>query len=210
VTGLVYVWLLMATYSLAATDNEVVSDKRPEKYDWTVIFYTAKLSRNDIGDMMMLKPELTNNNIYVAALTQRLNTFYKDVDLEVEGQVALHQLPCLVQFAQSFYADLLCKNGGPAHVERNWELNMPISLRWNHFPWDSTIETSVAAGVGFSYANELPEFEIELHGRTKNILFYSMVEMDFSMPNHPDWVVVTRIHHRSSMSRVFNNNIVDV
>ena len=78
--------------------------------------------------MLLGQAELSNNKIWVAALTRRILTFYKDVDWEVEGQIG--------------------KQGGGDSGMRNWEFNALSSLRWNRFIWDKYVDTSLAAGFG--------------------------------------------------------------
>ena len=188
--------------SSAATDVEAVSSSnaadaskaaatsaQPEakKYDWAFTGYVAWLSGDQLGDMLLFQAELSNNKVWVAALTKRLMTFYKDVDWEVEGQIAKH-------------------GGGDASMY-HWEINALTSVRWNRFIWDKYVDTSFATGLGLSYATEEPVFEIEEHGDTSKLLAYILVELAFSPPKYPQWAGVMRIHHRSSAYGTFNDEI---
>jgi len=167
---------------------EVTSDTAtPEKYDWAVTPYVAWLSGDQLGDMLLFQAELSDNQVWVLALTRRLTTFYKDVDWEVEAQVGKH--------------------GGPGPGMRHWEINGLTSLRWNRFIWDKYVDTSLAAGLGLSYATEKPEFEIEEHGATNRLLTYILVELTLSPPRYPQWAAVMRIHHRSSAYGTFEEDI---
>ena len=157
------------------------------KYDWAFTGYVAWLSGDQLGDMLLFQAELSDNKVWVAALTRRLKTFYKDVDWEVEGQIAKH--------------------GGPGPDMRHWEINALTSLRWNRFIWDKYIDTSFATGLGVSYATEEPTFEIEEHDDTSQLLAYIMLELAFNLPKYPQWAGVLRIHHRSSAYGLFNDNI---
>jgi hypothetical protein len=161
--------------------------KDTAKYDWAFTGYVAWLSGDQLGDMLLFQAELSDNKVWVAALTRRLKTFYKDVDWEVEGQIAKH--------------------GGPGPDMRHWEINALTSLRWNRFVWDKYVDTSFATGLGLSYATEEPTFEIEEHDDTSQLLAYIMLELAFSPPKYPQWGGVVRIHHRSSAYGLFNDNI---
>jgi hypothetical protein len=172
------------------TDSEaldVAAPSRATPYDWAATGYVAWASGDQLGDMLFFQAELSNNKIWVAALTRRILTFYKDVDWEVEGQIG--------------------KQGGGDSGMRNWEFNALSSLRWNRFIWDKYVDTSLAAGLGLSYATEEPAFEIEEHGSTNKLLAYILVELAFTPPKYPRWAAVIRIHHRSSAYGTFEDDI---
>jgi len=156
-----------------------------QKFDWAFTGYVAWLSRDQLGDMLLFQAELTENKVFVAALTYRLNTFYKDVDWEVEGQIGKH--------------------AGPDQY--HWELNALTSLRWNRVFWDKYVDTSFAIGLGVSYATEIPEFEVDSHGDSSQLLAYILGEMAMSPPKYPQWAGVLRIHHRSSAYGTFDDEI---
>lgn len=79
----------------------------------------------------------------------------------------------------------------------HWELNVaPITLRWQRFPWSERLKTSVAFGLGFSYAFDYPELERELENDTKQFLLYWQLELTAGPVEGP-WSAVLRLHHRS-------------
>jgi hypothetical protein len=180
------------TATTSASDSEKTGDSdivaaEAAKYDWAFTGYIAWMSGDQLGDMLIFNAELSDNTLYVAALTRRLKTFYKDVDWEVEGQVAKH--------------------GGNGSGMYYWELNALSSVRWNYFVWDKYVDTSAAAGLGLSWTSEKSPFEIEEHGNTEQLLAYILVELTFSPPKHPQWAGVLRIHHRSSAYETFADDI---
>jgi hypothetical protein len=170
-----------------AGDKSASSVNEQKNYDWAFTGYVAWLSGDQLGDMLIFKAELSDNKVWVAALSRRLKTFYKDVDWEVEGQIGKH-------------------GGGDADMH-HWEFNALTSIRWNRFIWDKYVDTSFATGLGVSYATEKPIFEIEEHGATNRLLAYILVELAFSPPNNPRWAGVMRIHHRSSAYGTFEEDI---
>ena len=185
VTWFVSVFIAMFTPSIGAVDKINISKKQAEKSEWTTTFYSAKFTNGTLHELLQFESEITNNKIYILALTRKLNTFYKKFDWEVEGQIS--------------------KNVGPR--QKNWELNIPIIIRWNILKFQRKILKSFAAGVGLSYASKPPEYEIDLHGDSSKLLLYNMVEIDFFLPNYPSLFFVARIHHRSTMFQFFNKNI---
>ena len=172
------------TASETQTSDEAVAEK---KFNWAFTGYVAWLSGDQLGDMLISNAELSDNQVWVIALTRRLITFYKDVDWEVEGQIGKHS--------------------GPGPDMRHWEFNLLTSVRWNRFFWDKYVDTSFATGLGVSYATEDPTFEITEHGSTNQLLAYILVELAFSPPKYPQWAGVVRIHHRSSAYGTFEEDI---
>jgi hypothetical protein len=176
----------VAGESAKPSESERVAAKAAS-YNWAFTGYVAWMSGDQLGDMLIFNAELSDNKFYVAALTRRIKTFYKDMDWEVEGQVAKH-----------------AGNGSGMYY---WELNALSSVRWNRFVWDKYVDTSAAAGLGLSWASDDPPFEIEEHGSTEQLLAYILVELTFSPPKHPEWAGVVRIHHRSSAYGTFADDI---
>jgi hypothetical protein len=185
VSWIVSIFITMFSPSIGAEEKINISKKQVEKSEWTTIFYSAKFTTGSLQELFQFESEITNNKIYVLALTRKINTFYKKFDWEVEGQIS--------------------KNVGPR--QKNWGLNIPIIIRWNILKSQRKILKSIAAGVGLSYASEPPVYEIDLHGDSSKLLLYNMVEIDFFLPNYPSLFLVARIHHRSSMFQFFNKNI---
>jgi hypothetical protein len=57
-------------------------------------------------------------------------------------------------------------------------------------------------GGGLSYATDIPSIEIDPtdpNGDYKNLLHYMAIEATFALPQHKDWHLVYRLHHRSGV-----------
>ncbi|VGO22212.1 hypothetical protein [Pontiella sulfatireligans] len=79
----------------------------------------------------------------------------------------------------------------------NWEFNLPIlGLRWHRFPWDHRLATSLAWGIGPSYATRVPEIELETNDDSQRWLIYWYGELTLG-PRESNWEVLMRLHHRS-------------
>lgn len=78
----------------------------------------------------------------------------------------------------------------------NMEFNLPVAMRWSRFPWNHSVSTSLAFGLGPSYATDEPEGEIERHDETQRFLVYWFGELALGPPNS-SWSWVFRLHHRS-------------
>ena len=81
-------------------------------------------------------------------------------------------------------------------VQEHWEFNLPLAVRWDRFPWDETVDTSFAWGIGASYATEVPEEEVARNGTSKRLLIYWMAEIEAGPPGSA-WSGIFRLHHRS-------------
>lgn len=91
-------------------------------------------------------------------------------------------------------------------TSRNLEFCIPIvTLRWEYFPWDKYVDTSVATGYGFSFATEIPQAEIDLDKSSEQLLLYFHYEAEFALPGSP-WALALRLHHRSPSYGLFGQN----
>jgi hypothetical protein len=79
----------------------------------------------------------------------------------------------------------------------HWELNVaPLTLRWQRFPWSHRLGTTVAFGLGLSYAFDYPMVEHELENDTQQLLLFWQLELTAGPRTGPWWAVL-RLHHRS-------------
>lgn len=79
----------------------------------------------------------------------------------------------------------------------HWEFNLPIlGFRWHRFPWDAVLATSLAWGIGPSYATEVPPIELETNDSSSRWLVYWFGELTLGPPA-ASWEALVRLHHRS-------------
>ena len=98
----------------------------------------------------------------------------RDWALEVEGQTVRHF-------------------GGQDH----WEFNGALVGRWRGVPWREAVPTSVAFGIGPSYATSVPSEEVARDGESARLLLYWVAELEVGLPDSP-WSGIARLHHRSN------------
>jgi len=150
------------------------------KEDWAVTVYGASQLRGDIWETFY-SPDFDTSYYFMAlAVSRKIYSFTKHLDLELEGQGVKHM--------------------GDQH---HWEFNGLFTLRWLTFPWNKYIITTFAVGDGLSYATRTPKLEEEIHGKTSLFLNYLMVELTFALPEFPQWSLVWRVHHRSGIFGFF-------
>jgi hypothetical protein len=166
--------LIVLLLSFAAHDVEA-SDLDGK---WAATLYAARISSEPGWEDVLVNPlgaDYVDAYLAVAGLSRGYG-HYKGgaLQLEAEGQVAY-------AFGDQQY----------------WEFNLvPVVLRWQRFPWNRTVATSAAFGLGLSYTSELPDIEVQLEGESKRLLIYWVAELTAGLPDKP-WSVSLRLHHRS-------------
>jgi hypothetical protein len=141
-------------------------------------FYTGRISSEHTWHDVLMKPYSTNYaDSYLAAIAyQRAYGESLNGALRTEWEI---------NAAYNF--------GKQDH----WELNVaPVTLRWQRFPWNDRLHTSIAFGLGFSYAFDFPQIEYELENDTKQLLLFWQIELTAG-PRDGPWSTVLRLHHRS-------------
>jgi len=139
--------------------------------------YAGRLTSNNWEDFITNSGGLDFKNSYLvtAALARRIGTYGDKASFEIEGQIVKH-----------------------FNVQTHWELNALVAARWEAFWWDDVLDTSVAFGLGPSYATDEPEIEILNDGDTSQFLIYWMFELAVGLPDYPRVALIARIHHRSN------------
>ena len=78
-----------------------------------------------------------------------------------------------------------------------------IYLRFDGFPWNNRIRTTVGISTGLDYLSNLPDAETSPDGEpeehTSHVLHYLSPEITFALPKHPNQELVIRLHHRSGL-----------
>lgn len=148
-----------------------------EKPAYSLSVYGGRMTDNEIDDFTdgFLDLDFEDSYLLTIALARRFATYGELASFEVEGQIVKH-------FDQ----------------QNHWEFNALLTARWEAFFWDKYLDTSFAAGVGPSYATEVPEIEVQRSGESERLQAYMLVELEFELPSHPNIAVITRIHHRSN------------
>lgn len=145
--------------------------------DYAATAYFGRMTDVHSWHDILLHPgdvDFANANLLAGSMSWTFARYLDDaLNLELEGQ------------AVRYFGD-----------QDNWEFNVPVAVRWNRFPWNDTLATSTAFGLGPSYATEVPPVEVELEGESQRFLAYWFVELTLGPPK-ADWSAVLRLHHRS-------------
>jgi hypothetical protein len=171
------IFLLFCCPSLAR------SEEPRESSDYSITCYGAVMTDGALPETAFLSASFDRDFKFAAvAAAKKIGNLFDRIDFELEGQIVKHLVG-----------------------QHHWEFNILVVARWLRFPWNNLIKTSFAIGEGLSLALETPAFEEKYHGTETNaFLNYLMFEFDFSLPSHPRWSLVTRLHHRSGIYGLFN------
>ncbi len=148
----------------------------PDSGEWSVFGYGAQWSANNIGAILRGETEFRASYLAVAGGSRTLYGYGRSLRLELEANAAAH-----------------------TGLQHHSELNTALLVRWNRFPWDRLVNTSVAFGLGPSYAFRTPEVERHPRRPASRLLVFMPVEITFALPHdhNPRRELLLRIHHRS-------------
>ena len=171
-----FCWLLVLWVPGAFSETEN-SDSDTQQFKWFLTLYGGPSIQPDLEHTVyFLWEDVEDTYIVVSALAREVWRYKQWFSFELEGQVG------------KFFGD-----------EHQWQFNGLLIGRWNKFPWDNYIDTSLAVGDGLSYNTEVSDIEKEDHEDAGNWLNYLLIELTVGLPKYPRWDLVYRIHHRSSI-----------
>lgn len=144
--------------------------------EYALNLYGAKMANNNWQDFFSNTDDLDfiDAQMLVMSLAKRVGRHKTLLSYEIEGQLVKHD-----------------------GIQRHWELNALGTLRWEPFWWDRHLDTSVAFGMGPSFATEKPQAEIRNEGDSQQWMLYWMLELALTWPQQPNVAFITRLHHRS-------------
>jgi len=134
----------------------------------------------------ILRLDIDPRSAFLAAVgvSQRLHRFDDRLDLEAEVLIARH-----------------------AGKQHHTEFAGALSLRWNRFPWDHVVNTSMAYGHGPSFATTPPPLEASHKRDPRQRLLFMVAEVTLAPPDQPPGGLeaLVRIHHRSGVFRLLSS-----
>lgn len=134
-------------------------------------------SPREFGKTVRVHPlEVSENNFISLGLAREILR-WRHVGLEIEALVANHY-----------------DRASRTTPKRDYfEYAVFVNLRYERFPWNRYLKTTVAVGEGYSYAEE------KIGDENKYGLNYLQLEASFALPHDDRHSLVVRIHHRSGV-----------
>jgi hypothetical protein len=168
----------IASFILMLPIDLPASDK-----NYYITIYGATQTREDIWGTLTLPTKFERDyNLLAFAFGKKIGAWRDYLGFELEGQAVKH------------FGKQSC-----------YEFNGVFVVRWLKFPWDKYLDTSFAVGEGLSLTTEIPELELEQHGKAAKFLNYLMFELAFEVPGTKNWSFVLRAHHRSGVFGLFQD-----
>lgn len=165
----VYIWAMLVSNILVPAFDTALGQ------DMAVALYGGRLTNEKWEQAISPGADYSDATIVVVAGSWTFARLFGDkLSCELEAQVG------------KYFGD-----------QDHWEFNLPIlGFRWHRFPWDDTLATSFAWGIGPSYATQIPEVELETNDESSRWLIYWFGELALGPPAGV-WEVLLRLHHRS-------------
>ncbi len=157
-----------------------------EESPWAITLYNGIHAKRTLGESIFEIPgDLEDNYLHGLGVTRKISQLPYHLSLEFEGMFIKHQ-------------------GEHDQGYQDYEEYIPVLLlRYDHFPWNEQIHTSLAVGEGLSLTSQVPEREAQIHGHSQRLLNYLAVELALTAPACPRYSLVYRIHHRSGVYGLF-------
>ncbi len=154
------------------------SVRAAEPGDWALTGYVGRITTVNAWHDIVTEPnhlEFADAYLATLALSHTLARYRQGrLGVEAEGQIVYN------------FGD-----------QSQWEFNAALASRWYRFPWNDSVATTSAFGLGLSYATEVPELEVALEDSSEQLLIYWVWEMTFAPPG-ARWAASIRLHHRST------------
>ena len=142
--------------------------------DFATTVYGGRMTDDNFEEALSGQADFVDAYVVVGALSWTFTRFFENaLSFELEGQIG------------KWFGD-----------QHNLEFNLPMVMRWSKFPWNNHVSTSLAYGLGPSYASKEPAAEIDRNDSTQKFLAYWFAEITFGPPGS-NWAGVFRLHHRS-------------
>lgn len=177
--------VLFFALPVLALDNDAGSPGLDE-FQWAASLYSGIYTKRTFGETTFNFPgELEKKYMHGVGLSRQLKRFWTHFTIEMEGMFVKHHGR---------------HDEGYQHYE---EYVLAFLLRYDHFPWNEFIHTSLAIGDGFSLTSKLAKSEVQSRGKSRRFLNYLTVELAFTLPKRPEYSLVYKIHHRSGVAGLF-------
>lgn len=154
--------------------------------EWGLLFFGGQMSGNDFGQTLAPSIDSYRKGIYFAgaAVSRRLYRAYS-IDIELEG------------------------GAGYQYAVRNendsGQIWGALYFRYDFFPWNHLIYTTVAisTGLNYSFRETAHEKAEDRDDGTYRLQHYLSPEITLAHPDYREWEAVFRLHHRSGVFGLF-------
>jgi len=156
---------------------------------WSFDVGVAFITSNDLGEILTGNIDIADGpaggEIYSLTATRRLGEF----KLELWGHTFHPQVELPLTL------EIVDENSRSPFVD----FNASVVVRWEEFPWNHVIKTTVATGIGLSYSQHVLLMDKVLHPGTNrsHLKFNWPIQMTFALPSYPEHQLMLYIAHKS-------------
>lgn len=155
--------------------------RQPGEFEYGITVYAGKSATSNFTSLFYApwNVKFEDTHLLAVAGSKRLGTIWWDIDVDAELNVA--------------------KRFGDDDA---WEFAGHLFFRYDDFPWNDTVHTTVGIGVGPSYATHVSDTEKTKAGngdKGSKFLNGFVPEITFTDPDIPELGFTFRIHHRSGI-----------
>ncbi len=158
-----------------------------EEHDGALSLYVGRYTRDTLAQVFTESFDLNFDDRDYVGVVAYSKVFRKPSakrHWELEGQIGKHFR-------------------GQSHVE----LNTAVFHRWKKFPWNHRVRTTLAIGIGLSYAFEEPALEASnpSNDGTTRLQFYLGFDTSLAPSSWSRTSFLLRLHHRSTVAGLFGD-----
>ncbi|MEP4078823.1 hypothetical protein [Haloferula sp.] len=167
---------------------------------WAFELGVAFLTSNSIGELaggnVNISDGPAGGEIYSLTAFRRLGQF----ELELWGRTYHPQLELPLTL------EIVDENARSPF----WDLNASVLIRWEEFPWNHIVKTTIATGLGLSYSENVYLMDIERHPGSdrSHLLFNWPIQLTLALPSYPDHQLSLFVSHQSG-GKIFSNGGVN-
>ena len=178
-------FFLLLTFFLLSTSSIAAPSAWAAEPLNSLNVYAGRMTSNHWEDVFIdtFNLDFVDSYFLAIGLARKVGEYRDKMSFEIEGQVVKH----------FDYMD-------------HWEFNGLVTGRWKKFPWNDTIDTSLAFGLGPSFATDEPQVELDNNDETSKFLIYWMIELALGLPDYPQTAFIARLHHRSNAWGLINKD----
>jgi len=185
---------------LVLTALGVRAEESSEKGKWSVAFAVCNISDNTLGDYTSADfKDLKgpgSGETYNLTVARRIHEFAWNF-----GKYTMRpqlEVPFMLTLVDDQLQGVIP------------DFNIGVVIRWQNFPWNKFIYTTLSAGPGFSYATKIWTADYQRHpGEDRsNMKFWLPIEFTMALPQHKNVALVAFIDHQSG-GHIFDQGGVD-
>ena len=150
---------------------------------WAISAYGGTVSTSDTSKIFAGSGDFGDATVLGVAVSKRIVRIFDHMNLDGELQVNRH-----------------------FNRYDTWEFVVVPKLTFFDFPWDDTVVTTFSVGNGLSSTDKLAAAEVDTltSSDANQLLNFVLLEATLALPEHDQWALDLRYHHRSGMFGIFS------